>query len=230
MIRFHQVSMRYPTGYEALREISFAIPKGSFYFLTGHSGAGKTSILKLIYRAQRASSGTVVVAGRNVDQLTNKQLPLLRRSIGVIFQDYKLLFDRSVYDNVALAMEVAGQEPDRIPGQVMRTLEAVGLKDYIYQNPISLSGGEQQRVAIARATVNRPALVIADEPTGNLDKEMGRRILSLFQTLHQQGTTILLVTHDVDLAREIHHPHIEMAEGEVVYLPESARILEEGVS
>jgi cell division transport system ATP-binding protein len=230
MIRFHNVSMRYPTGYEALKGVSFALPKGSFYFLIGHSGAGKTSILKLIYRAEKSSGGAVVIGGRNVDQLTNRQLPLLRRSIGVIFQDYKLLYDRTVYDNVALAMEVAGQDPDRIPGQVMRTLESVGLKDYTHQNPIALSGGEQQRVAIARATVNRPSLVIADEPTGNLDKEMGRRILSLFETLHKQGTTILLVTHDIDLAHETGHPHIEMADGEIVYLPETARLLEDGLS
>jgi cell division transport system ATP-binding protein len=222
--------MRYPTGYEALKRVSFGLPRGSFHFLTGHSGAGKSTVLKLIYRAQTPSEGTVVVGGRNVEQLTSRQLPLLRRSIGVIFQDYKLLFDRTVYDNVALAMEVAGQEPDRIPGQVMRTLESVGLKDYTHQNPIALSGGEQQRVAIARATVNRPSLVIADEPTGNLDKEMGRRILSLFETLHQQGTTILLVTHDIDLARETGHPHIEMNDSEISHLPDSARLTEEALS
>lgn len=230
MIRFHNVSMRYPTGYEALKGVSFALPKGSFHFLTGHSGAGKTSILKLIYRGERASGGTVLVGGRNIDQLSSRQLPLLRRSIGVIFQDYKLLYDRSVYDNVALALEVAGQDQERIPGQVLRILESVGLKDRVHQNPISLSGGEQQRVSIARATVNRPSLVIADEPTGNLDREMGRRILDLFQTLHQQGTTILLVTHDIDLARETPHPHIHMADGDIVSLPQSARLDEEGVS
>lgn len=226
MIRFHHVSLRYPTGFEALKGVSFALPQGSFHFLTGHSGAGKTSILKLIYRAERPSEGAVLIGGRNVDQLSNKQLPLLRRSIGVTFQDYKLLFDRSVYDNVALAMEVAGQDPERIPGQVMRTLESVGLKENVYQNPISLSGGEQQRVAIARATVNRPSLVIADEPTGNLDREMGRRILSLFQTLHQQGTTILLVTHDLDLVAEMGHPPIELVDGHIVSLPDSARLPE----
>ncbi len=222
--------MRYPTGYEALKGVSFALTQGSFHFLTGHSGAGKTSILKLIYRAERPSAGAVVIGGRNVDQLTQAQLPLLRRSIGVIFQDYKLLYDRSVYDNVALAMEVAGQDPERIPGQVMRTLESVGLKDYTHQNPIALSGGEQQRVAIARATVNRPSLVIADEPTGNLDREMGRRIISLFQTLHKQGTTILLVTHDIDLVEETGHPHIDMVDGEIVSMPESARLQEDGAS
>ncbi|MBF0444941.1 MAG: cell division ATP-binding protein FtsE [Magnetococcales bacterium] len=227
MIKFHNVSMRYPSGYEALNGVSFALSKGSFYFLTGHSGAGKTSILKLIYRAERPSGGAVLIGGRNVDQLTNKQLPLLRRSIGVIFQDYKLLYDRSVYDNVALAMEVAGQNPDHINGQVLRTLESVGLRDYTHQNPISLSGGEQQRVAIARATVNRPSLVIADEPTGNLDRDMGRRIISLFQTLHKQGTTILLVTHDTDLVKESGHPHIEMVDGEITKMPKSACLMED---
>ncbi len=230
MIKFHNVSMRYPSGYEALKGVSFGLSKGSFHFLTGHSGAGKTSILKLIYRAEKSSGGAVVIGGRNVDQLTNKQLPLLRRSIGVIFQDYKLLYDRSVYDNVALAMEVAGQNPDHIPGQVARTLESVGLRDYTHQNPISLSGGEQQRVAIARATVNRPSLVIADEPTGNLDREMGRRIIALFQTLYKQGTTILLVTHDIELVKESGHAQIDMVGGKIVKMPKSARLLEAGES
>ncbi|MBF0127709.1 MAG: cell division ATP-binding protein FtsE [Magnetococcales bacterium] len=213
MIHFHSVTLRYPTGYEALKKVSLSLSKGSFHFLTGHSGAGKTSILKLIYRAESPSAGAVVVDGRNVEQLTRKQLPLLRRGIGVIFQDFKLLYDRSVFDNVALAMEVAGHAPSRIPGQVRRTLQNVGLQERMHQNPISLSGGEQQRVAIARATVNWPPLVIADEPTGNLDKEMGRRIIGLFETLHQQGTTVLLATHDLDLAAETGHPCIEMQDG-----------------
>lgn len=224
MVRFHTVSMRYPSGYEALKGVSFALARGSFHFLTGHSGAGKSSVLKLIYRAEVPSEGGVVVGGRNVEQLAYKQLPQLRRSVGVIFQDFKLLYDRSVFDNVALAMEVAGQEPERIPGQVFRTLEQVGLKDKMYQNPITLSGGEQQRVAIARATVNRPPLVIADEPTGNLDRDMGRRILALFESLHKQGTTILLVTHDLELVRESGHPHMDMVAGCLTHIPPSAML------
>ncbi|HIJ84267.1 MAG: cell division ATP-binding protein FtsE [Magnetococcales bacterium] len=223
MVRFHNVSMRYPTGYEALKGVSFRLNPGSFYFLTGPSGAGKTSVLKLIYRAELASEGAVLVQGRNVEQLTSAQLPTLRRGIGVIFQDYKLLYDRSVFDNVALAMEVAGHDPERIPGQVSRTLESVGLKERMYHNPIALSGGEQQRVAIARATVNRPPLVIADEPTGNLDREMGRRIMALFHNLYQQGTTILLVTHDLDLALELGHPQISMVDGCLTQVPDSAQ-------
>lgn len=213
MIHFHNVTLRYPTGYEALKKVTLSLPKGSFHFLTGHSGAGKSSILKLIYRAETPSEGTVVVDGRNVEQLKRKQLPLLRRGIGVIFQDFKLLYDRSVFDNVALAMEVVGHDPARIPGQVRRTLQNVGLQDRMTQNPISLSGGEQQRLAIARATVNRPPIVIADEPTGNLDKEMGRHIIALFETLHQQGTTVLLATHDLDLVAETIHPSIVMQDG-----------------
>ncbi|MBF0371419.1 MAG: cell division ATP-binding protein FtsE [Magnetococcales bacterium] len=213
MIRFHNVHMRYPSGYEALKGVSFSLRQGSFHFITGHSGAGKTSVLKLIYRAELPSEGTVVVGGRNVEQLDRSQVPQLRRGIGVIFQDYKLLYDRSVFENVALAMEVAGHEPGKIPGQVLRTLEYVGLKDRIHQNPIALSGGEQQRVSIARAIVNRPPLVIADEPTGNLDREMARHILSLFQSLHQQGTTILLVTHDLDLVEELGYPSLGMTDG-----------------
>lgn len=224
MVRFHNVSMRYPTGYEALKGISFRLTPGSFHFLSGPSGAGKTSILKLIYCAELASEGAVIIQGRNVEQLTPSQLPSLRRGIGVIFQDYKLLYDRSVFDNVALAMEVAGQDPERIPGQVSRTLESVGLKERMYHNPIALSGGEQQRVAIARATVNRPPLVIADEPTGNLDRDMGRKIMALFHNLHQQGITILLVTHDLDLAAELGHPQITMVNGCLTQIPDSAKL------
>ncbi|MBF0295427.1 MAG: cell division ATP-binding protein FtsE [Magnetococcales bacterium] len=216
MIQFHNVTLRYPTGYEAVKKVSLTLPKGSFHYLTGHSGAGKSSILKLIYRAVLPSEGAVVVEGRNVEQLTRRQLPMLRRGIGVIFQDFKLLYDRTVFENVALAMEVAGHDPGRIPGQVKRTLQNVGLGERMYYNPIALSGGEQQRVAIARATVNCPPVVIADEPTGNLDKEMGRRIIALLDALHQQGTTVLLATHDLDLAGETGHPRIEMREGSIV--------------
>ncbi|MGN7614157.1 cell division ATP-binding protein FtsE [Magnetococcales bacterium HHB-1] len=226
MIQFHNVTMRYPTGYEALKNVSFTIPRGSFFFLCGHSGAGKTSILKLIYRAELPSEGTVVIDGRNVERLSDKQVPMLRRSIGVIFQDYKLLYDRTVFDNVALAMEVAGHDLSRIPGQVIRTLEYVGLKERIYHNPIALSGGEQQRVAIARAIVNRPPLVVADEPTGNLDKNMARRILALFEALHHQGATVLLVTHDRDLTQEFGYPSLEMAESRLTHIPKIARLEE----
>ncbi|MBF0622692.1 MAG: cell division ATP-binding protein FtsE [Magnetococcales bacterium] len=224
MIEFYNVSMRYPTGYVALKECSFAIPKGSFHFLSGHSGAGKTSVLKLIYRAEVAAEGAVIVNGRNIERLTRRQVPELRRSIGVIFQDFKLLYDRTVFDNVALAMEVAGHDPAKIPGQVARTLEYVGLKDSIYQNPISLSGGEQQRVSIARAIVNRPPLVIADEPTGNLDLEMGRRIFALFESLHQQGTTIFLVSHDQQLMDELGHPALQMKDSRLIHIPPSAQL------
>ncbi|MEO5345846.1 MAG: cell division ATP-binding protein FtsE [Magnetococcus sp. YQC-9] len=217
MIQFHNVTLRYSTGYEALKRVSFHLPKGSFHFLTGHSGAGKSTVLRLIYRAVVPSEGAVLVDGRDVARLARTQLPLLRRGIGVIFQDFKLLYDRSVFDNVALAMEVAGHDPTRIPGQVRRALQNVSLLERMHQNPISLSGGEQQRLAIARATVNRPPLVIADEPTGNLDKEMGRQILALFEELHHQGTTVLVATHDLDLAAETAHPRIEMRDGALLH-------------
>lgn len=224
MIRFHNVSMRYPTGYEALQQVSFQLPPQSFHFLAGHSGAGKTTILKLIYLAETASEGAVVVGGRNLDRLSRSQVPLLRREIGVIFQDYKLLFDRTVFDNVALSMEVSGADPAKIPGQVTRALKYVGLEDHMYENPIALSGGEQQRVTIARAIVKRPPLIIADEPTGNLDKEMARHILDLFQALHRAGATILIATHDLDLAQEYGHPFLVMEQGRVADLPPSARL------
>ncbi|GAB0055761.1 Cell division transport system ATP-binding [Candidatus Magnetaquicoccaceae bacterium FCR-1] len=217
MIQFHNVTLRYPTGHEALKRVSFRLPRGSFHFLTGHSGAGKSSVLRLIYRAAFPSEGSVLVDGRDVARLTRGQLPALRRGIGVIFQDFKLLYDRSVFDNVALAMEVAGHEPARIPGQVRRALQNVGLLERMHQNPITLSGGEQQRLAIARATVNRPPLVIADEPTGNLDKEIGRHIMALFEGLHRQGTTVLVATHDLDLAAELAHPRLDMRDGALLH-------------
>ncbi|MEO5365106.1 MAG: cell division ATP-binding protein FtsE [Magnetococcus sp. WYHC-3] len=223
MIRFHNVSLRYATGFEALQNVSFRLPQGSFHFITGHSGAGKTSILRLIYRAQVPTQGSVVVAGRSVERLDSRQLPALRRGIGVIFQDYKLLYDRSAFENVTLALEVAGHDPARIPAAAHRVLQYVGLEHRMHDNPVALSGGEQQRVAIARAIVNRPALIIADEPTGNLDRSMGRAILGLFDALHRQGATVLLVTHDLDLASTLGHPRIEMAEGRIIALPESAR-------
>ncbi|MBF0310653.1 MAG: cell division ATP-binding protein FtsE [Magnetococcales bacterium] len=223
MVEFHNVTMRYPTGYEALKDVSFMLPRGSFHFLTGHSGAGKTSVLKLIYRAEVASQGHVMINGRNMGKLSARQLPEVRRGIGVIFQDYKLLYDRSVFDNVALAMEVAGHDPARISVQVARTLEYVGLGERMHLSPIALSGGEQQRVAIARAIINRPALVIADEPTGNLDRAMARRILSLFQAMHRQGTTVLLVSHDEELAAETGHPRIALVSGHLTVVPPSAR-------
>ncbi|MBF0165766.1 MAG: cell division ATP-binding protein FtsE [Magnetococcales bacterium] len=217
MIQFHNVTLRYPTGHEALKRVSFRLPRGSFHFLTGHSGAGKSTVLRLIYRAALPSEGSVLVDGRDVARLNRGQLPALRRGIGVIFQDFKLLYDRSVFDNVALAMEVAGHDPARIPGQVRRALQNVGLLERMHQNPITLSGGEQQRLAIARATVNRPPLVIADEPTGNLDKEIGRHIMALFEGLHQQGTTVLVATHDLDLAAELAHPRLEMRDGALLH-------------
>nr|CRH07482.1 Cell division ABC transpoter (ATP-binding protein) [Candidatus Magnetococcus massalia] len=223
MVRFHNVTLRYTTGYEALHNVSFHVKPGSFLFLTGHSGAGKTSILKLIYQAEVPTSGTILINGRNVERMHHKQLPSLRRGIGVIFQDYKLLYDRTVFENVALAMEVAGQPGDKIEGQVKRTLEYVGLKERMYHNPIALSGGEQQRVAIARAIVNRPPLVIADEPTGNLDKSMAQRILGLFQSLHQLGTTIIVVTHDLEIAENMGHPIIVMEDGRILTTLEGRR-------
>ncbi|OSM00320.1 cell division ATP-binding protein FtsE [Magnetofaba australis] len=222
MIRFHNVSMRYPGGREALHQLTFHAAPGTFHFLIGHSGAGKSTVLKLIYRAEQPAEGTVVINGRNVERMNRAQLPALRRDIGVVFQDYKLLYDRSVFDNVALALEISRFDPSKIEGQTTRILDYVGLKERMYENPIALSGGEQQRVAIARAIVNRPALVIADEPTGNLDRDMARRILALFDALHRQGTTVLVATHDLSLARELGHPCFPLRDGRLL-TPEELR-------
>ncbi|MBF0123812.1 MAG: cell division ATP-binding protein FtsE [Magnetococcales bacterium] len=213
MIQFHNVTLRYPTGHEALRNVSFDIPQGAFYFITGHSGAGKSSILRLIYRAVVPTKGDVLVSDYNVKQLSYKQLPFLRRKIGIVFQDYKLLYDRSVYDNVALALEVCNYPSGKIRSRVKQVLEYVGLSEQMEQNPMTLSGGEQQRAAIARAIINQPDLIIADEPTGNLDRAMGRHIFALFDALHRQGSTILIVTHDLELMAETDHPHFTITDG-----------------
>lgn len=199
MIRFDQVSKRYPGGKEALSRVNFEMPAGDMAFLTGHSGAGKSTLMKLIIVMERASQGQVIVNGTNLNRITSKQVPFIRRNVGVVFQNHQLLFDRTVYDNVALPLTIAGYQPREVGRRVRAALGKVGLSSKEKQYPVALSGGEQQRVGIARAVVNRPTILLADEPTGNLDPDLSREIMNLFDQFNQVGVTVLIATHDLEL-------------------------------
>ena len=196
MIKFSQVNKRYPGGFEALRRVSFEVGEGELVFLTGHSGAGKSTLLKLVAAIERPNGGSVIVKGQNVGTLRSAALPYLRRNIGLVFQDHKLLFDRSAYDNVMLPLQICGFDHRESARRVRAALDKVGLLAREKANPIALSGGEQQRLCIARAIVNRPAILLADEPTGNLDAEYAHDIIEIFKSFHQVGATLMIATHD----------------------------------
>ena len=196
MIQLYHVYMRYPNGIEALNDVNLRIAEGEFVFLTGASGAGKTTLVKILLAYERASSGQVLVNGRNLGVLRASSVPYLRRNIGVVWQDFKLLTTRTVFDNVAISLEILGLRPREIQRRVNQILEVVGLEKYVASKPLQLSGGEQQRVAIARALVNEPAILLADEPTGNLDPDLSVEIMNLLLDLQQKGTTVMVATHD----------------------------------
>lgn len=214
-VRFEGVSMRYGRGPEVLRDVSFDLPRGSFQFLTGPSGAGKTSLLKLIYLAERPSSGFVSLFGRDTALMDRDALPALRKRIGVIFQDFRLLNHLTVFENIALPLRVAGQARKSYAEDVAELLHWVGLGERIEAYPATLSGGEQQRAAIARAVVSKPDLLIADEPTGNVDPAMARRLLRLFVELNRLGTTVLIASHDISLVRSLDAPILEIVDGHI---------------
>jgi len=203
MIQFDRVHKRYPGGHEALLEVNFRVDPGELVFLTGHSGAGKSTLLKLIALIERATQGSVVVAGENLGHMPRARIPYLRRRLGIIFQDHHLLYDRTVFDNVALPLVISGVDHREIARRVRAALDKVGLlgKERLY--PITLSGGEQQRVGIARAVVHKPVLLIADEPTGNLDPDLAREVMQLFLLFNQVGVTVLIATHALDLVRAL---------------------------
>ena len=201
MIKFTSVHKRYPGGRDALRDVSFSIEAGELVFVTGHSGAGKSTLLKLIPAIERPTAGSVLVNGQNVGALKRGAIPYLRRNIGLVFQDQKLLYDRSVFDNVMLPLAFSAHPPKEAARRVRAALDKVDLLGREKANPIQLSGGEQQRLAIARAVVNRPALLIADEPTANLDAESATRILDIFVEFNQVGVTVLIATHDQSLVQ-----------------------------
>jgi cell division transport system ATP-binding protein len=199
IVEFDSVGLRYGTGAEVLRDLDFQLANGGFYFLTGPSGAGKTSLLKLLYLAQRPTRGRIRLFGEELADAPRDMLPRFRRRIGVVFQDFRLIRHLSAFDNVALPLRISGQSEDQSEGSVREMLEWVGLADRSSARPPTLSGGEQQRVAIARAVINRPELLVADEPTGNVDAEMASRLLHLFTALNRLGTTVVVATHDVSL-------------------------------
>jgi len=213
LISFSDVSKRYPGGGEALRGVSFTLESGEFAFVTGRSGAGKSTLLKLIPAIERPTAGSVVVNGQNVGALKRAALPYLRRNLGLVFQDQKLLYDRTVYDNVMLPLAFSGQPPKEAARRVRAALDKVGLLERERANPIALSGGEQQRLAIARAVVNRPAVLVADEPTANLDAESAARILDIFVSFHQVGVTLLIATHDQALIERYGKRVLRLSDG-----------------
>jgi len=203
VVEFDNVGLRYGTGSETLSDVSFTLYPGSFYFLTGASGAGKTSLLKLLYLAHRPSRGSIRMFGNDAVTLSRERLPGFRRRIGVVFQDFRLVQHLSARDNIALPLRIAGIQEKDLAGPVKEMLNWIGLSERADARPATLSGGEQQRVAIARAVIGRPEILVADEPTGNVDPEMARRLLQLFAALNKLGTTIVVATHDIHLINEI---------------------------
>ena len=216
MIVFDRVSKRYEEGHDALREVSVSIDKDDMVFLTGHSGAGKSTLMRLIMLMERPTRGQVVIDGQNLAQVGRRSIPRHRRNIGVVFQNHQLLFDRPVFDNVALPLLIAGQDHREIGRRVRAALDKVGLLDKERAMPITLSGGEQQRVGIARAVVGRPKILLADEPTGNLDPALSAEIMQLFQDFNQVGVTVLIASHDLALISRLHHRILTLREGRLV--------------
>ena len=216
MISFSKVWKRYPGGLEALRNVTFTIDPGEMVFITGHSGAGKSTVLKLAAAIERPSGGSVIVNGQNVGALRPGAIPYLRRNFGLIFQDHKLLFDRNVFENVMLPLHVNGFERREAARRVRAALDKVGLLAKEKANPITLSGGEQQRLAIARAIVHRPAILLADEPTGNLDAGYAADIGELFRSFNQVGVTVVIATHDEALAARLRPRVVTLRAGAVV--------------
>jgi cell division transport system ATP-binding protein len=217
MIHFSNVSKRYPNGYEALTDVSFNIDKAEMVFLTGHSGAGKSTLLKMIPLIERPSAGNIIIDDKPLGQIKRRKIPGLRRDIGIIFQDSKLLNDRNVFDNVALPLLVSGEHHPREVGRRVRAaLDKVGLLQRENDSPVSLSGGERQRVGIARAVVNRPKVLIADEPTGNLDPILSREIMSLFEQFNQVGVTVLIASHDLELIGKMDKRIMEIRRGRLL--------------
>ncbi len=216
VIEFKGVSKTYATGTHAIEDINIRINKGEFVFVVGSSGAGKSTFMKLIMREEKANTGTIMVNGFNLTKMSRKQVPKLRRTMGIVFQDFRLIPTMNIFDNVAFAMHVVGASNREIRLKVSKALSKVGLGDKARSMPMQLSGGEQQRVGLARALVNSPDLIIADEPTGNVDPNMSYEIVSLLTEINKRGTTILMVTHDHNLVRDFQHRVIMLDSGRIV--------------
>ena len=218
-VRFDNVGLRYGLGPEVLRDLSFTLEPGSFHFLLGPSGAGKSSLLRLMYLAHRPSRGLITLFGHDIATTARRELPTLRRRIGVVFQDFRLLEHLTALDNVAIPLRVAGAKDEEVREHVAELLAWVGLKDHLNARPSTLSGGQKQRIAIARAVINRPSLLLADEPTGNLDSELGMRLMYLIEELNKIGTTVLVATHNENLVSRFEHPMMQLEDGELTFEP-----------
>ncbi len=216
MLKFENVTMRYQDSGDVLRNVSFHLERGEMAFLTGHSGAGKTTLFKLIAIMERGNRGVITFDEYNFSRLSSRQIPFVRRKMGIIFQDYKLLHDRTVFDNVALPLIIMGYGYSEISKRVRAALDKVGLLAKERKYPLTLSGGEQQRVAIARAVVNKPLMILADEPTGNLDPELSMEIMRLFEQFKQVGVTVLIITHDISLISKFNHRVLKLEHGQLV--------------
>ncbi len=215
MIRFENVFKRYPSGREALSGVSFNLERGEFAFLTGPSGAGKSTLLRLIALIERPTRGTVLINSQNTSRISRGRIPPFRQRLGVVFQDHKLLYDRSVFDNVALPLVIAGASRREIERRVRAALDQVGLLGRESHAPMTLSTGEQQRVGIARAVAPRPDVLIADEPTGNLDPDLSREIMELFTRFNEVGVTVLVATHDLELIEHLPHRQLKLVAGQI---------------
>ena len=213
VVRFENVGLRYGLGPEVLQDVTFSLAAGSFHFLVGDSGAGKSSLLKLIYLALKPSRGLISLFGRDIATTPRRELPAMRRRVGVVFQEFRLLNHLSAFDNVALPLRVAGVRKSDIQKHVVELLSWVGLKDHLDARPPTLSGGQQQRVSIARAVISRPKLLLADEPTGNVDDRMAMRLLHLFEELNKLGTTVIIATHNSHLVEKMGFPKMHLDEG-----------------
>ena len=213
MVLFENVGVRYGTGPEVLSDITFGLPDGSFHFVTGPSGAGKSSLLKLMYLTLQPSRGLIKIFDRNAIEIDREELPIIRRQIGVVFQNFRLIDRLSTFDNVALPLRITGTRENLIQKYVGELLSWVGLADHVEARPPTLSGGQQQRVAIARAVIGRPRLLLADEPTGNVDDQIAVRLLYLFEELNRMGTTVVIATHNEFLVKEFGHPQLHLEDG-----------------
>ena len=217
MIRFNKVSLKYDNSTYALRDLSFKIDEGEFVFIVGKTGAGKSTLFKLLTRELKPTSGSIKVFKENIEYITDKKIPYYRRQIGVVFQDFRLLEDRNAFENVAFAQEVIGVNSFRIKKRVLKLLNLIGIRSKAAKMPKELSGGERQKVAIARAIINKPKILLADEPTGNLDPVSMNEIMSILDVINQNGTTVVVITHDMHLVEKMNKRVIRLDEGNLIY-------------
>lgn len=229
IVDFHRVFLKYENGHSVLKNIQFSLEKGSFHFVTGASGAGKTSLLKLMYLAEKPTSGRLQIFGKDLSSISSGKLPYFHRRIGVVFQDFRLLDSLSTFDNVALPLRIMGMSEKEIKRRVGELLSWVGLENCMNEYPATLSGGEKQRIAIARSVINKPDLLLADEPTGNVDDAMAARILHLFLELNRLGTTLVIATHNQALVRQFNKPQLHLSQGSLEIIPPVSLVEENDV-